>query len=77
MIDIEIQISISERSSGWAINYIFQQLKLHLFVCQSRQGKYIGNLYVKQALNERRRREEEDKVRKSRMGGGRRNLPEI
>ena len=32
MIDIEIQISISERSSGWAINYILIKVVIIMMV---------------------------------------------
>ena len=46
MIDIEIQISISERSSGWAINYGGTNL---FFLCsnkkpESHSGAIIGEL---------------------------------
>ena len=41
MIDIEIQISISERSSGWAINYIS---RCHAAASRVKRSKFDSNL---------------------------------
>ena len=60
MIDIDIQISISERSSGWATNYLItlspmkvakeNQRQLERFL-QSEAGQSVSQIFVSSTVN--------------------------